>query len=194
MRKKWMSALVATVGMLALVLGGAFAATTLQTNVVFGVSGAFVNQQDLGADAAYNFSGGSSSSLTDGVAIDEADMVYTASGTIAISGTDDLDVAAGGLLDAFGQTYTIAKMKVLMVCADGANTNNVVVGGDVNSVPFLNTAATTLSLKPNACFQLSDPSLAGIPVTAATGDIIGLANSGAGTSVDYDIIIVGTSS
>jgi hypothetical protein len=192
MKKRMMWAIAA----LLIVAAGAYvyAATALSTSVVFSVSGNFVNDLDLGTDPTYNFKAGNTISLTNGVGANQADKVFADQRTLAASNSEDLDVVAGGLTDAFGTTFTLAELKVLMVCASSANTNNVVLGGDANSVPFLSTAATTVAIKPGGCFQLADPSAGGIAVTTGTGDIIQVANSGAGTSVTYDIVIVGSGS
>jgi hypothetical protein len=40
---------------------------------------------------------------------------------------------------------------------------------------------------------MSAPDATGYPVTAATGDLVTLTNSAAGTSVTYDVIIIGSS-
>ena len=64
--------------------------------------------------------------------------------------------------------------------------------GDAASVLFLNTAATTVTLKPGACFVYTDPSAGGTAVTGTTADIVQIAPS-AGT-VAYSIIIMGSSS
>lgn len=191
MKKKWMLALA---GLLLVASVGVYAATSLSTSMVFSVSGNFQNDLDLGTDPTYNFKGGSTLNFTNGTGASQVDMVFADQRTIAASTTEDLDVAAGGLTTAFGAAFTIAEMKGLMVCAAAGNTNNVVLGGDANSVPFLSTAATTVSIKPGGCFMLSDPSAGGIAVTGATGDIIQVANSGAGTTVTYDVIILGSSS
>jgi hypothetical protein len=66
---------------------------------------------------------------------------------------------------------------------------------DLNTNPwvgFLN-AAGTVTLKPGAGIVLTadQASATGYPVTAGTGDILRVANSGAGTAVLYDIAIVG---
>lgn len=185
--------LVALAGLL-LVAGVTFATTTLTATAIFGVSGTHVNDLDLGNDPSYSFKGGKTISFANGTGASQADMVFADQRTIAASTTEDLDVAGGALVDAFGNTFTIAELKVLMVCAAAANTNNVVLGGDANSVPFFGDATDIVSIKPGGCFQLADPSAGGYAVTAATGDIIQVANSGAGTTVTYDIIIAGSSS
>lgn len=192
MRKRLILALA---GLLVVAAGiYVYAATTLSTTAVFSVAGTFTNAQDLGTSPAYNFKGGKTVTLTNGVAINQADKVFADQRTLAASASENLDVSGGALTDAYGATFTLVKMKILMVCAASGNTNNVVLGGNANSVPFLSAAATTVSIKPGGCFQLADPSLAGITVTNTTGDIIQVANSAGSTSVTYDIIIVGTSS
>lgn len=132
--------------------------------------------------------------LTNGVGADQADTVWTDSRTLAASASEDLDLAAGGLTDAFGTAFAPAKIRLLVVSASGSNTNDVVLFGDANSVPFLDTAATTTSVPPGGFAIFAYPNLAGIAVTADTGDIIQVANGGAGTEVDYDILIAGTTS
>jgi hypothetical protein len=191
MKKKWMLALA---GLLLVASVGVYAATTLSTSMVFSVSGNFQNDLDLGTDPAYNFKGGTTLNFTNGVGASQVDMVFADQRTIALSSSEDLDVSGGALTTAFGAAFTLVELKGLMVCASSANTNNVVLGGDANSVPFLSTAATTVAIKPGGCFMLADPSAGGVAVTNATGDIIQVANSGAGTSVTYDIIILGSSS
>lgn len=171
-----------------------YAATSLATSVVFSVGGNFANDLDLGTDPTYNFKAGRTLNLANGTGASQADKVFADQRTIAASTTEDLDISAGGLTDAFGTTFTLAELKVLMVCASSANTNNVVLGGDAASVPFLSTAATTVSIKPGGCFMLADPSAGGIAVTDSTGDVIQVANGGAGTTVTYDIVMIGSSS
>ncbi len=182
------------VAFLALAAVGLHAATLLTASVVFSVSGNFQNDLDLGTDPNYNYNGNKTLSFANGTGASQADKVFADQRTLTASSTEDLDIVAGGLTDAFGTIFTLAEMKVLMVCAAAANTNNVVLGGDANSVPFLSTAATTVSIKPGGCFQLADPSAGGYAVTAGTGDIIQVANSAGGTSVTYDIIVIGSSS
>jgi hypothetical protein len=183
------------VGFMALAaVGLVHAATALRATAVFDVSGQFVNDLDLGVDPSYNFRSQKTISYENGVGAGQVDKVFADQRTLTASSTEDLDIVGGGLTDAFGATFTLVELKVLMVCAASTNTNNVVLGGDANSVPFLSAATTTVSIKPGGCFQLADPSAAGIAVTAGTGDILQVANSGGGTSVVYDIIVLGSGS
>jgi hypothetical protein len=55
-------------------------------------------------------------------------------------------------------------------------------------------AGDGIALRPGATFVWISPDATGVTVTAGTGDLLNIANSGAGTSVTYDVIIIGTSS
>ena len=132
--------------------------------------------------------------LANGVAANQANVIWSDQRTIAASTTEDLDLIGGSLTDVFGTAVAPAKVRAIIISAASANTNNVVLGGDVNSVPFLSAAATTVAIQPGGLYVITAPALAGIAVTAGTGDILQVANSGAGTTVTYDIIVIGTSS
>lgn len=192
--KRWMVALAGLVIGAALVAGAVHAATGLSASINLAVGGVYSKTTDLLTNQAAIAFPQHKNDFTFGTGASQVDLMFTDTRTVAASTTEDLDVAAGGLTDAFGTTFTLAELKVLIVCAASTNTNNVVLGGDANSVPFLSAAATTISIKPGGCFSFTDPSAGGIAVTAGTGDIIQVANSGAGTTVTYDIIVMGSSS
>jgi len=173
---------------LALVVQGD-AATTLAATVRIQVTGGFDNALDLtNVQAPLSYT--SAIAIANGTGLNQADMLFT--DTRSIAGAEDLDVSGGALTTAFGAVYTIAELKVLVVCAASANTANVLLGGDAASVLFLSVATTTTTLKPGACFVYTDPSAAGTTVTNSTADVIQVAPS-AGTQV-YSIIIMGSSS
>jgi hypothetical protein len=130
--------------------------------------------------------------LASGTGANQADRIFHDRRTITASGTDSLDLA-GVLTDAFGATITFAKLKAVVVKAAAGNTNNVnVTRPAVNGVPWFLAAGDGIPVLPGGAFSWVAPG-AGVTVTAATGDLIDIVNSGAGTSVTYDIIIIGTS-
>ena len=51
-----------------------------------------------------------------------------------------------------------------------------------------------ISVRPGGAFILIAPDATGYAVTAATGDLLKIANSAGTTSVTYDIIIIGATS
>ena len=187
------AALLAVVGVLSYV-GITYAATSLTTRLQFTMTGQHLSTLDLlTATVPINYR--KTVDLTNGTGALQADVIWSDQRTIAASTTEDLDLAGGGLTDAFGTAFAPAKVKLVAVCAASGNTNDVLVGGDANSVPIFADVSDIQPVKPNGCYVAMAPGTAGLAtVTAATGDIIQVANSGAGTTVTYDILIIGTSS
>jgi hypothetical protein len=136
-----------------------------------------------------------SMSLGSGTGAGKADRVFSDRRTLAASATEDLDLA-GVLLDAFGSAITFARIKGLIIAAAAGNTNNVVVGNATsNAWATLLGATSTVTLRPGAFLAVGTgvADATGYAVTAGTGDLLKIANSGAGTSVTYDVHIIGAS-
>jgi len=120
----------------------------------------------------------------------EADVLFSDSRTIVASGTDDLDLR-GALTDALGATVNAVEITTIYVEALSTNTNNVVVGAAASNAfvgPF-GASTHTVAVQPGECFLIT--SKAGWTVTAGTGDLLRIANSGGGSSVKYTIVILG---
>lgn len=132
-------------------------------------------------------------SLANGSGASQADLMWHDQRTLAASTAEDLDIDGGGLTDAFGAAVAFDLIKALYIYAATGNTNNVQVGGDANSVPIFGATADFISIPPGGFFAITAPDATGIAVTAGTGDIIQVENSAGGTSVTYDIVIIGVS-
>lgn len=134
--------------------------------------------------------------LSSGTGVGQADLVFHDQRTLSASATENLDLS-GVLADAFGTTLAFAKVKAIIFVAASTNTNNVLIGGDVTNTffPMFGAEADSLILRPGATFALfcGAGDSAGYAVTAATADLLKVANSAGGTSVVYDVIIIGTS-
>lgn len=134
-----------------------------------------------------------SKSLPTGTTASKADRLFSDKRHLNASASEDLDLA-GVLLDAFGVAITFVKVKAILVAPSVANVNNVNVSpGSAASFlgPFAD-ASDIVSIPPGGIFLATAP-VAGWTVTATTADKLGIANAGAGTGVDYDIMILGTS-
>lgn len=132
-------------------------------------------------------------SLLDGTAANQADLMFSDQRTLTASSNEDLDLA-GSLSGAFGATLNFAKIKAIAVYAASGNTNNVQVGPATTNGflgPFAD-ASDQLDIPPGGQILLTAP-VNGWTVTATTGDLLNIANSAAGTSVTYDIVLIGTS-
>jgi hypothetical protein len=132
--------------------------------------------------------------FTNGVGAGQADLVWSDTRTIAASATDSLDLA--GSLTLLGSTVTFLRIKSITVIAADGNTNNVLVTRPAtNGVPWLTAAGDQIIVRPGGyvSWGCGMADVTGIAVTASTGDLLDIVNSGAGTSVTYDITIVGCS-
>lgn len=133
--------------------------------------------------------------LESGTTAGKADLRFADTRTLAASATEDLDLA-GVLTDVYGTALTFVRIKGIFISASSANSNNVVVGAAAsNQWATLLNATGTITLRPGATFAAMSGSAdaTGMAVTAGTGDLLKVANSGAGSSVSYDIVIIGAS-
>lgn len=133
--------------------------------------------------------------LANGTGAGAADKVFSDRRTLAASAAEDLDLA-GVLTDAFGATITFARIKGLIIAASSANANNLVIGAaSSNAWATLLNATGTITLRPGATLALmagaADATCYG--VTAGTGDLLHVVNGAGGTSVTYDVLIIGAS-
>ncbi|GGJ82045.1 hypothetical protein GCM10011583_11980 [Streptomyces camponoticapitis] len=133
--------------------------------------------------------------LGSGTGAGKADKVFHDRRTLAASASEDLDLA-GALVDAFGQTITLARVKGLVISASADNVNNLTVGAASGSPWATLLGAThTMTLRPGATFAVmaGQADATAYAVTASTGDLLKVANSGAGSAVQYDVVIIGAS-
>lgn len=133
--------------------------------------------------------------FTSGAAASQMDRLLAAQRTILASGTDDLDLTGTALQDILGTNLALVRVKLIAVYANAGNTNNVVIGNAASNQfqgPF-GAVTHTIAIPPGGSFLIVSPTAAGWPVTAATADLLRVANGGAGTPVTYDVLIGGSS-
>jgi hypothetical protein len=166
-------------------------ATTFAGNLKLAVTGNLSSDIDIGTKShLMNYT--QSYTITNGTAADQANMVFTDTRTLTASSTEDLDLA-GVLTDAFGATITFTAIKGIIVTAAAANTNNVVVGGGTAGlINWVSSVTDEVIVRPGGMMAVYANDATAYPVTATTADILKVANSSSGTSVTYDIILIGT--
>lgn len=123
-------------------------------------------------------------------ALGKADILWADTRTIAASSNENIDLA-GVLAGLLGGTVTAAEITAIALVADKDNTNDVVVFGAASN-PFngpLSGTTPKLTLGPDDVALITNKK--GWTVTAGTGDIILVANGGAGTSVTYTVVLIG---
>lgn len=131
--------------------------------------------------------------LSNGTGANQASNQWHDQRTLGVSATENLDLS-GVLVNAFGVVLIFTKIKALIIHAATTNTNDVLVGGAGANAwlgGFVGTG-DVVKVKPGGTFVNIAPDVNGMAVVAATGDLLKIANSAGGSSVVYDVIIIGT--
>lgn len=168
-------------------------ATSLTGRVSSVLALAFAGAPTLGS-STHRVESTYSHTFTDGAGANQVDRIYTEQRTLTASATTTLDLA-GVLTDPFGTVITFARIKAILIFADDANTNNVIMGAAASNQfvgPF-GDASDTISTKPGGTTMLIAPDATGWPVSAGSTDNLKFANSAGSTSVIYDLVILGSS-
>jgi hypothetical protein len=122
-------------------------------------------------------------------AVGQANILFSDTRTLTASSNESLDIA-GVLADALGATIAAAEIVAIYVAAAPGNTNDVQITRPAsNGVPLFLAAGDGFAIGPGDFFLRTYRN--GVAVTAATGDLVNIANGGAGTSVTYDVVIIG---
>lgn len=170
-------------------------AQTLATRVALSVYAEAFNPTDNSPGGPVLVTAPATNVLRNGTGTGLADRVYSDRKNLAASGTDSYDLSGGGLTGPFGETLVFVKLKVIVVHA--LSTNNIANNCEVtrpasNGVPWAKAAGDAVPLAPDGIFVWTSP-LAGVAVTADTGDLLNIVNSAGTNAVDYDITLIGTS-
>lgn len=166
-------------------------ATTFSGAVKMSVSGTLSKDMDIG-NLSHNINYAQSYQFTNGTSANQANMMFTDTRTITASSTENLDLA-GGLTDPFGTSIVFTRVKGIIICAASGNTNNVIVGGDATStfLTWVGAESDSVIVRPGGMICLVAPDATSYAVTATTGDLLMISNSGGSTGVTYDIVLFG---
>lgn len=130
--------------------------------------------------------------ISDGIGASKAESIFHDQRTLTASSSEDIDLN-GILLDAFGVAIPFTKIKTMIFAAENSNVNDVLIGGAATNqfATMFSDITDELILRPGGLIVLHDPGANGYLVTPATGDLLKIANSAGGSSVIFDIIIIG---
>jgi hypothetical protein len=126
-----------------------------------------------------------------GSGVDGADTLYTQEINIAASSSETLDLAT--LTDPIGDSIDFARIKAIIILADVANTNDIVLGGGASN-PFLGPlggTTPTIATEPGGLTLLMNRTATAWAVNGSTAHTIKLTNSSSGTGVTGQLIIIG---
>lgn len=132
--------------------------------------------------------------FTTGVGANQINSWWSDTRTLANNTSESLDLnaASGGLTDAFGVGLQLARVKLLYI-KNKSTTQTLSVGGAASNgfINWVGDATDIVKIPPGGFLLLVAPDATGFAVTAATGDLLKIANGNAGAAADYDIIIAG---
>jgi hypothetical protein len=167
-------------------------ATTLRAVLTADIATTFKNLLDLSTPTD-QVSVKKKVELTNGTGANSADLIFHDTRTLAASANEDLDLS-GSLAGPFGASQVFVELRGIVIAAAAGNTNNVRVTRPAsNGVPLFLAASDGIDVPPGGVFMWACPADGKVSITAGTGDLINIANSSSGSTVTYDVIIIGTS-
>ena len=165
----------------------------LVSKIVLSINSTLTSALDL-TEAAAPHTIKKTISLATGVALDQADLIFSDQRTLGAGANEDLDLA-GVLTDPFGIVMTFVKVKMLYVFAAAANGDYIQVGGAA-ATQFVNWVADPtdkVNVCPGGMLLLATPTLAAYAVGAGATDFLRITNADGAAAATYDIVIIGTS-
>jgi len=163
-------------------------ATTVTGKITAAVSANFSKDLDIGAVSATP-QASVSLAFTSGAGANKVEAVGMKAGTVAGSGTVDIDLA-GVLTDPAGDVITFTKVKGFII----KNTEDVGVGTGFEVggtfASWVKAAGDEVVVHPGGFLAIGDPGAGGYGVTAGSADTITLTNLDA-TDQDYEVVVLG---
>lgn len=134
-----------------------------------------------------------SHTLTDGDAVNLAEITYCVSDSVTASGTDTIDLISA-TTDAFGNALAYAKLKLVYVRNKSTTAGDIinVVRPATDGAAFLGADGDLSAVGPGGVFLWFNPSAAGVAVAAGDTDNIDIVEVGGVNTVSYDFCAIGT--
>jgi hypothetical protein len=130
--------------------------------------------------------------LSDGTGADQADQSWHDQRTLASAAGEDLDLS-GALLDAFGDTVSLARVKALFV--ENLSADNTLILGNAASHAWagpLGGATQTLRLRPGGVLLIVAADATAYPVSAGSADALRVTHGGeTAGALEYRVIVIG---
>jgi len=142
-----------------------------------------------------------SSRLSNGTGASQADVIFVKQGTLAGAATLNVDLA-GGSTDMYGNTITMARVKVIYVeLTTDTTSTGLYVGGHttaalvnwISSAGTIGTDQPKILVRNGGVFYLACTDATGYAVTATTADTLKLTNADGTNTATYKLAIVGAS-
>lgn len=128
--------------------------------------------------------------FTDGSGADQMDTIWADNRTLANGANETLDLHDGSLKDAFGDSFTLNKLKILYIKNNSEDANLLVGGAASNQLDLFSDTSDIKKIRPGGFMLEIAPDDNGIDTS--TDAKLKIAHDGAGTSsLVYDIIAAG---
>jgi len=179
--------LVTALTMMIILIGTAYA--TLTSKIVLNVGTTFTGTSGLGT-AIETLALDYSIDLATGTGANQANIIYSASRSLADDVNETLDLYASGTLkDSFGTALTMTRLKLLFIYNTSTDAS-LLLGGGTTPVGIFADASDILTLPPGGKCLFSAPDATGVLLT--TNKNLKLAHNGTGTSaLVYKIVAIG---
>ncbi len=123
-----------------------------------------------------------------GTGASSVNIIYADTITLTDGGNDTLDLFAGGLLDIFGRTMTMAAIKLLYIKNTSTDSDMTIGGGVANDLLVFADTSDKVLVPSGGIFMWSDPSAAGVVTTARKN--LYLLDDGAGAAGNKYIEVI----
>ncbi len=154
-------------------------------------------KQNQGLDIPIEISQKITQAFEDGSGANEINKIfYLAEQVLATSAADSHDLS-GALTDPYGDAVVFSKIRLIWLVntsptLDPASAASLKVGAGSNPLAAFSDVSDALPVAPGGMVLLINPTLAGVTVTAATGDIFKVLNLSASELARYMLLVLGT--
>jgi len=142
------------------------------------------------ASSAVNQTGPASTAVTDGNGANQAEQLYSKSGTLADAASSNFDLS-GALTDIWGNTISWTELKGLYIENQGTDSILEVTGNLWDAIAG-GIASAKLNILPGASYSQTFLTAGGVTVTNTSQDTITLTHASDGSlTLTYKLIAIG---
>lgn len=168
---------------------------SLTTSINVTVQSLHTGTSGLGA-VQDNINKSVNTSLVNGTAANQADLVYSTTGSFTGATSTTINIASGSLKDSFGAAFVFARFKALYIANNATSeTNNTLsIGDSTNPITtWVGGTNPVVKLPAGGLFLLTAPLATAFAVTASTADELKVASGSGASGLAWDFLIVGSS-
>ena len=167
-------------------------ATSLSASVTAGMSWTYVTTGTNPSTNQNSFS--YAQSFVNGTALNQADLLYVTTGTIAASGSLNVDLNAA-VNDFFGNSVVMLRLKAMYVqlTTDTAAASILIGNGTNPLINWVGSGTHTVRVRNGGVLVLCAPDATAYAITAGTGDVLKFLNEDGSNTATYKLGFIGAS-